>query len=128
MMKKYVMTMGRRSFSTQVPEIKRVGMVGLGLMGHGIAQTAATAGYEVVALDMNDSALSSGLKRIEGSLDKLHARRVKKGEMTEDQAKDKHAEIMGRIQGTTDKKDLADCDLVIEVSIESSYAVCTLVY
>ncbi len=106
-----------------MPEIARVGMVGLGLMGHGIAQTAATAGYEVVALDMNDKALAAGLKRIEGSLEKIHARKVKKGEWTTEEAKDAFATIMGRLHGTTAKKDFADCDLVIEVgAVVSPYA------
>ncbi|KAF0689040.1 Aste57867_19455 [Aphanomyces stellatus] len=111
-----------RAFSTKttVPEITRVGMVGMGLMGHGIAQTAAAAGYDVVAVDMNQKGLDAGLKRIEGSLEKIHARQVKKGDLTEDQAKDLFAAIMGRIHGTVDKNDLAPCDLVIEAIIEDT--------
>ncbi|KAF0711372.1 hypothetical protein As57867_005295, partial [Aphanomyces stellatus] len=111
-----------RAFSTKttVPEITRVGMVGMGLMGHGIAQTAAAAGYDVVAVDMNQKGLDAGLKRIEGSLKTIHARQVKKGDLTEDQAKDLFAAIMGRIHGTVDKNDLAPCDLVIEAIIEDT--------
>ncbi|KAG9408192.1 hypothetical protein AC1031_021436 [Aphanomyces cochlioides] len=110
---------GVRTFSSKtVAGITRVGMVGMGLMGHGIAQTAAAAGYEVVAVDMNQKGLDAGLKRIEDSLGKIHARQIKKGELTQDQAKDHFAAVMGRIHGTVDKKNLATCDLVIEAIIE----------
>jgi hypothetical protein len=60
-----------------------VGVVGLGLMGHGIAQVAAQAGYDVVALESNHDALDRGDKRIEDSLKKMIAKDVKKGKMTE---------------------------------------------
>ncbi|RHY31671.1 hypothetical protein DYB32_003253, partial [Aphanomyces invadans] len=114
----------RRAFSSKmVPEITRVGMVGMGLMGHGIAQTAAMAGYDVIAVDSNQKGLDAGLKRIEGSLEKLHARQIKKGELTDEQAKDSFASIMGRIHGTIDKKELAPCDLAIieDTDIKKSF-------
>ena len=60
-----------------------VGVVGLGLMGHGVAQVAAQAGYDVVALESSHEALDMGDKRIEGSLKKIIAKDVKKGKMTE---------------------------------------------
>ncbi|EQC30601.1 hypothetical protein SDRG_11656 [Saprolegnia diclina VS20] len=114
-----MMKTGMRSMATKtIPEITRVGMVGLGLMGHGIAQTAAMAGYDVVALDVTQKSLDAGLARIEGSLEKIGARHVKKGEWTADQAKDEFAAVMGRIHGSVVKKDLAECDLVIEAIIE----------
>lgn len=100
-------------------EIKKVGMVGLGLMGHGIAQTAAQAGFQVVALDMNQQGLDAGMKRIEGSLAKLVGRSVKKGTLTEEAAKTQIADTLARITPTTDQQDLADCDLVIEAIIEN---------
>ncbi|GAB9470374.1 hypothetical protein Gpo141_00007621 [Globisporangium polare] len=100
-------------------EIKKVGMVGLGLMGHGIAQTAAQAGFQVVALDMNQQGLDAGMKRIEGSLAKIVGRGVKKGTITEDAAKAQIEETLARITPTTDQQDLADCDLVIEAIIEN---------
>ena len=50
-----------RSFSTAAPSIKTVGIVGMGLMGHGIAQVAASKGYEVVAIDSNKSSLDKGI-------------------------------------------------------------------
>lgn len=100
-------------------EFKKVGMVGLGLMGHGIAQTAASAGFQVVALDMNQQGLDVGMKRIADSLGKIQARNVKKGAITEDQAKATVADTLARIMPTTDKQDLADCDLVIEAIVEN---------
>ncbi|RLN71912.1 hypothetical protein BBJ28_00022238 [Nothophytophthora sp. Chile5] len=100
-------------------EIKKVGMVGLGLMGHGIAQTAASAGFDVVALDSNAKGLESGMKRIEGSLGKLLGRSVKKGALTQQQADEQAAATLARITPTTDLADLGDCDLVIEAIVEN---------
>lgn len=109
-----------RSFSSGKSfEIKKVGMVGLGLMGHGIAQSAAAAGFQVVALDMSDKALGAGMKRIEDSLGKIAARGVKKGTLTEDAAAAQVRDTLARIEPTTATADLADCDLVIEAIIEN---------
>jgi 3-hydroxybutyryl-CoA dehydrogenase len=91
-------------------EIKQVGVVGAGLMGHGIAQVAAQAGYDVVVREVDDEALAKGIGKIEKQL----ARAVEKGKA--DQA-DADA-VLGRIHGTTDYKDLADRDLVIEAITE----------
>ena len=71
-----------RSFSS-APEIKKVGVVGLGLMGHGIAQTAAEKGFEVVCVESEERFLSSGMARIEASVKKLGEKAVKKGKKTE---------------------------------------------
>ncbi|TYZ65716.1 hypothetical protein PybrP1_007394 [[Pythium] brassicae (nom. inval.)] len=100
-------------------EIKKVGMVGLGLMGHGIAQTAAQAGFQVVALDMHEAGLEAGMKRIEGSLAKLVGRAVKKGALSEDAAQAQVRDTLARITPTTDQQALADCDLVIEAIVEN---------
>lgn len=70
-------------FSTHVKEIKKIGVVGLGLMGHGVAQVSAMAGYEVVGIESNDAALSAGVTRIHDSLGKVLSKDVKKGKMTE---------------------------------------------
>ena len=72
----------QRRFST-APEIKRVGVVGLGLMGHGIAQTAAEKGFEVVAIESEARFLDAGMARIESSVKKLSEKAVKKGKMSE---------------------------------------------
>jgi 3-hydroxybutyryl-CoA dehydrogenase len=90
--------------------IKKVGVVGCGLMGHGIAQVSAQAGYEVVVREVDEKRLESGLGKIQKQL----GRAVDKGKMEQSQAD----EIMGRIKGTTDYKDFADCDLVIEAITE----------
>lgn len=108
-----------RAFSSDAIEFKKVGMVGLGLMGHGIAQTAATAGFEVVALDMNQQGLDAGMKRIADSLGKIQARNVKKGVISEEDAKATVEATLARITPTTKTEDLADCDLVIEAIVEN---------
>jgi 3-hydroxybutyryl-CoA dehydrogenase len=92
-------------------EIKKVGVVGAGLMGHGIAQVAAQSGYDVVLREVDDATLGKGIGRIEKQL----ARAVEKGRSSQEDAD----AVRGRIQGTTDYNDLADCDLVIEAITES---------
>jgi 3-hydroxybutyryl-CoA dehydrogenase len=92
-------------------KIEKVGVCGAGLMGHGIAQVCATAGYEVVLREVDDAALATGVGRIEKQL----ARAVEKGRSTQEDAD----AIRARIHGSTDYADLADCDLVIEAITES---------
>ncbi|MBA2793640.1 MAG: 3-hydroxyacyl-CoA dehydrogenase family protein [Thermoleophilaceae bacterium] len=91
-------------------EIKKVGVLGAGLMGHGIAQVAAQAGYDVVLKDIDASQLEKGMGRIEKQL----GRAVEKGRMEQSEAD----EVRGRISDTTDYSDLAECDLVIEAITE----------
>ena len=91
-------------------EIKKVGVLGAGLMGHGIAQVVATAGYDVVLREVDDAKLEKGIGKIEKQL----ARAVEKGKAEQADAD----AIRGRIQGTTSYSDLADCDLVIEAITE----------
>jgi 3-hydroxybutyryl-CoA dehydrogenase len=92
-------------------EIKKVGVVGCGIMGAGIAQVCAQSGYPVVASEINETLLKKGL----GGIDSFLARSVEKGRMTQ---QEKEA-IMSRIKGTTNTKDFADCDLVIEATVEN---------
>src|SRR5690242_13955460 len=92
-------------------EIKTVGVLGAGLMGHGIAQVAATAGHDVVLREVDDDRLAKGVGRIEKQL----ARAVEKGKTAREDAD----AIRARIRPTTDYADLADCDLVIEAITES---------
>jgi 3-hydroxybutyryl-CoA dehydrogenase len=91
-------------------EIKRVGVVGCGLMGGGIAQVCAEAGYETVAREINDDLLNKGLNAIQTNWKKAVAR----GKMTEDE----QAAALNRLKGTTSMKDFENCDLVIEAVIE----------
>ncbi len=92
-------------------DIKKVGVLGAGLMGHGIAQVTATAGYDVVLREVDDATLAKGIGRIEKQL----ARAVEKGKSSQEDAD----AVRGRIHGTTDYADLADCDLVIEAITEN---------
>lgn len=91
-------------------EIKKVGVVGCGSMGAGIAQLCAQSGFQVVVSEINDEFLKRGM----GFIDKVLSRSVEKGKLAQ---ADKDA-VMGRIKGTTSTKDFADCDLVIEAAIE----------
>ena len=92
-------------------EIKTVGVVGAGLMGHGIAQVAAQSGYDVVLREVDQETLDKGVAKIEKQL----ARAVEKGRMEQDAAD----EARGRIEPTLDYGDLSDCDLVIEATTEN---------
>ena len=90
--------------------ISKVGVVGGGLMGHGIAQICAQAGWDVVLREVSDEKLDAATGKIEKQLGKA----VEKGKI-EQAAAD---EVRGRINGTTDYAELADCDLVIEAMTE----------
>ncbi len=92
-------------------EIKQVGVLGAGLMGHGIAQVAAQAGYEVVLREVDEQTLAKGIHKIEKQL----ARAVEKGKSTQEDSE----AVRGRIHGTVHYRDLAPCDLVIEAITES---------
>jgi 3-hydroxybutyryl-CoA dehydrogenase len=95
----------------KVEDVKRVGVVGAGTMGSGIAQVVASSGREVVLLDVSDSALDRGMTTIKNSM----ARFVKKGEMSEEDSKS----ILSRIYVTKMYSDLSDVDLVIEAIFEN---------
>ena len=92
--------------------IKKVGVVGCGLMGHGIAQVAAQGGCTVVVYEAAEAALASGLSRIDKSLAKLAEKAAEKGGSFD------AAGVRTRITGTLSKADLADCDLVVEAIVE----------
>jgi 3-hydroxybutyryl-CoA dehydrogenase len=92
-------------------EIKKVGVVGAGIMGAGIVQVCAQSGYEVRVSEINDDLLQKGM----ATVDKFLGRAVEKEKITAAQK----GEIMGRIQGTTDPRDFKDCDLVVEAIIEN---------
>ena len=91
-------------------EISKVGVLGCGLMGHGITQICAQAGCDVVVRELDQETLDKGL----GKIDKQLARAVEKGKLEQSDAD----AIRGRITGTLDYGDLADCDLVIEAITE----------
>jgi len=95
--------------------IKKVAVLGCGLMGSGIAQVAATAGFDVTVLEVEQKFIDKGFAGIEKSLAKFAERPPEKGGITAQQ-KD---EIRARLKGTTNPQDLADCDIVIEAVIEN---------
>jgi 3-hydroxybutyryl-CoA dehydrogenase len=92
-------------------QIKTVGILGCGLMGSGIAQVCAAAGYKTIVREVDDIALNAGLGRITKFLDDG----VKKGKVTED-ARQK---TLGNLSGATTFEGLKECDLIIEAIIES---------
>ena len=91
--------------------IQKVGVLGCGLMGSGIAQVAAAAGYPTVVKEVADDFLKKGLAGIDKSLGRF----VDKGTLTAD----KKTETLGRLKGTTKFEDLADCDIVVEAITEN---------
>ena len=91
-------------------EIKKVGVVGCGLMGAGIAQTVAEGGYATIVREPTRELLDKGLERIRSSL----AKGVEKGKVTAA----RRDQVWGLVRGTTELGDLADCDLVIEAIVE----------
>lgn len=92
-------------------EIKKVGVVGCGVMGSGIVQVCAQSGYQVVVSEISEELLNKGLALVDLSLTKS----VSKGKVSE---QDKNA-ILSHIRGTTSSQDFRDCDLVIEAAVEN---------
>jgi 3-hydroxybutyryl-CoA dehydrogenase len=88
-----------------------IGIIGSGTMGNGIAQTAASAGYDVVLIDIKDDFLQRATATIEKSLDRF----VKKETMTEDEKKN----VLSRIKTSTNYEDLKDCFMVVEAATEN---------
>jgi 3-hydroxybutyryl-CoA dehydrogenase len=91
--------------------ITRIGVIGAGTMGNGIAQVCAVGGLQVTMVDINDAAVQRGLKTVGDSLERL----VRKDKLTAE-AK---AAVLARIQGVTSQDALAGCDLVIEAATEN---------
>lgn len=90
--------------------MKNIGVIGCGTMGGGIAQVAASYGYNVIVLELEEKYLTSGLKQIE----KFLTNSVKKEKITEDQKES----TLKKIKGTIDINELAESDLIIEAAIE----------
>jgi 3-hydroxybutyryl-CoA dehydrogenase len=91
-------------------EIKKVGVLGCGLMGSGIAQVAAMAGFDVTSLEVEQKFIDKGFAGIEKSLAKF----AEKGTI-----KETPQAIRARLKGTTKKEDLTDCDIIVEAVIEN---------
>jgi 3-hydroxyacyl-CoA dehydrogenase len=99
------------SSDTALRDVNKVGVIGAGTMGSGIATNFASAGMQVVLLEVDDEALGRGL----GIIDRNYQGGVKRGKMSEEQA----LACRGRITGTTDYGSLSDADLVIEAVFEN---------
>ncbi len=93
-------------------EIKKIGVIGAGQMGNGIAQVAAVAGYEVVMADMSGPATEKGMATIQKSLAKLLAKERISADLLD--------ATLARLSVTTSLEDAAQCDLVIEAVVESA--------
>ena len=91
-------------------EVKKVGVLGCGLMGSGIAQVSATAGFDVTVLEVEQKFLDKGFAGIEKSLAKF----AEKGTI-----KESPETIRARLKGSTNRHDLAHCDIIIEAIIEN---------
>ncbi len=92
-------------------KIKKVGVIGCGLMGSGVAEVAARAGYTTIVREVSDELLDKGRARIEKSL----GRAVKKGKIDEAEGK----AVLGRVSGVVELDQLADCDVVVEAIVEN---------
>ena len=91
--------------------VKKIGVIGAGQMGHGIALVAAQAGFDVVLRDIKEEYVKKGI----GKIDKFLSKSIEKGRMTEADKK----KVMSRIKGTTKLQDMKDADLVIEAIFEN---------
>ncbi|MBD3853565.1 MAG: 3-hydroxybutyryl-CoA dehydrogenase, partial [Acidobacteria bacterium] len=93
--------------------LKKIGVIGIGTMGNGIAQVAAQSGFETVVMDVEAGALERGLDAISRSLERLVKAFEKSGgeKGITEEAKD---EAVSRLTTTTSEQDLLDCDLIIE--------------
>lgn len=92
-------------------DIKTVGVVGCGLMGSGIVETCARAGYTVIVREVSDDLLTKGMERVKASM----TRAVERGKFKEQEMQ----EALGRITGTTAWDKFAVCDIVIEAAVEN---------
>ena len=92
-------------------DIKQIGVVGMGLMGSGIVESCARAGFEVIGREVNDELLERGMNSLKASME----RGVKKGKLTQ---ADMDA-ALARVKGATSLADFTSCDLVIEAAVEN---------
>ena len=101
-----------------VKEITTVGVVGLGLMGHGIAQISAAAGFQTVGVDLNSEVLANGQKAIEASVAKLNSRKASKNPDFDAPAATE--ETLARLSYASSVDAVAQCDLIVEAIVEDA--------
>lgn len=90
--------------------IKKVGVVGCGLMGSGIARVCAQAGFDTIVREVNQNLLDEGMDKLKSSM----LKDVDKDRLSEEEMND----ALDKVHGTTELKDLKDCDLIIEAIVE----------
>ena len=93
--------------------LKKIGVIGIGTMGNGIAQVAAQSGFETVVMDVDASLLERGLDAISRSLDRL-VKAFEKSDGEKGISDEAKGEALGRLTPTTSMDDLLDCDFIIE--------------
>jgi len=108
----------RRTAATFVA-IKHVGVVGMGLMGHGVAQLSAENGFKVTAVDIDKAQLEKGLKMITDSITKAAEKDVQKGKSSAADAKAKVDKIRSMITSANSTDALKDCDIIVEAIVEN---------
>jgi 3-hydroxybutyryl-CoA dehydrogenase len=106
--------------------IKKIGVVGIGLMGSGIAQVSAAHGFDTVVTDTSDEVVKRGMARIEDSLSKLAAS-YERSKGQRGMAPEQKDSTLAKLRGTSNLKELLDCDLIIE-AVTENYAVKAALY
>jgi len=102
-------------------DIRKVGVIGIGLMGSGIAQVAATRGFETMIVDVTAEILAKGMNRIRQSLDRLVESYAKSAGKSGISADEKEKTI-SRLRVSTERKELLQCDIIVEAIIENESA------
>jgi 3-hydroxybutyryl-CoA dehydrogenase len=106
--------------------IRKIGVVGIGLMGSGIAQVSATYGFDTAVTDTSDEVVRHGMSRIEVSLSRLTAS-YERSKGQRGMAPEQRQATLAKLRGTSDLKELLDCDLIIE-AVTENYAVKATLY
>jgi len=106
--------------------IEKIGVIGIGLMGSGIAQVSAAYGFDTVVTDMSDEVVKRGMARIEDSLSKLTAS-YERSKGQRGMAPEQRDATLAKLRGTSNLRELLDCDLIIE-AITENYAVKAALY
>jgi len=102
-------------------DIRKVGVVGIGLMGSGIAQTAVTRGFDTMVVDVTSEIVEKGMGRIRQSLEHLVQRHEKSGGKTGISTAEKES-ALSRLRASVDRRELLECDIVIEAIVENEGA------
>ncbi len=105
----------------QPSNIRKVGVIGIGLMGRGIAQVAATRGFDVVVVDLTAEILEKGMRHIRQSLERL-VRSDEKSQGKTGMPVAERERTLSQLRGSTDRRELLQCDIVIEAIVENESA------